>query len=662
VSDVLAAVLRGEPDWAALPPATPGAVRRVLRRCLEKDPERRLHDMADARLEMNDVRAATDVDPQGATARPLAGRFLPWAVAAILGVVAALGWSGLWTRRAPQTRDLLHAAVMLPEDLDLSEGAPGVQILAISADAKRLVFAARREDMIQLYLRSLDSPDVVEIPGTVGAAMPFFSPDGTWIAFFVGGKLKKVAVQGGTPISLCDAPSPRGGTWIDDDTILLSPTFTSGLAVVSAAGGEPKLLTKPDPAKNERSHRWPTILPGRKAALFTIGTLDKPGDYEDAVIAVADLASGQSHTVVEGASMALFAPPDHLIYSRGGALFSVPFDPVGRRVTGSPATVLQGVAGDRSSGMVHFALAADGTLAYMPTGKGTRDGKLAWADREGRVEDLPSEPRLYRNLRLSPDGKRLALNIGPGPGDNDTWIYDFDRNALTRFTFDQASYHPLWTLDGRRIVFAATTGGHEGVAWKAADGSEERRMILSQSGIYTPAVCAWVPGHNELVFSRLGGHGGSDLLSIIPGETEAKTVLDTPYLEGGATFSPDGKWMAYCSNESGRLEIYVCAYPPTAGKWQISTSGGRGPCWSHDGREIFYTLGRKMMAVEVATIPTFAPGRPRQLFEFPFDRFIGAERDYDVTPDGRSFIFVRPQSPAPRQIDLVLGLSMKRRP
>ena len=187
-------------------------------------------------------------------------------------------------------------------------------------------------------------------------------------------------------------------------------------------------------------------------------------------------------------------------------------------------------------------------------------------------------------------------------------------------------------------------------------------MILPQSGIYTSAPCAWVPGLNELVFARLGGAGGSDLLSIVPGETEAKPVLDTPSFEGGASFSPDGKWMAYCSSESGQLEIYVRAYARTGGKWQISTNGGRGPCWSHDGREIFYTLGLKMIAVEVATVPGFSPGRPRQLFEFPFDRFIGAERDFDVTPDGRRFIFVRPQRSPPRQIDLVLGFSVDRRP
>ncbi len=660
VSDTLAAILRAEPDWTALPAGVPPAARRLLRRCLEKNSDHRLHDILDARLEIDEARAGDKDAALAPPARRGAGRLIPWGIAAVLAAVTVATLVAPGRRRAPQSSDRLHVAIVLPQNLDLVD-AGGLGVLAISPDVKRLVFAARRDDTVRLYLRALDSPDVVEMPGTEGASTPFFSPDGHWVGFFSGSSLKKIAVQGGVPVVLCEAPSPRGATWITDDAIVFAPTYTSGLAVVSAAGGEPKAVTTPNAARNERTHRWPMALPGGKSVLFTIGTLDKPGDYEDAVIAVADLASGAIHPLAEGASMAWFAPPGDLIYSREGTLVAVPFDAGGVRTTGSPTTILKGIAGDRTSGLVNCALAADGTLAYVPGATLGSTGTLAWVDRNGRVEAVPAEPALYRNLRLSPDGKRLALNIGEGAGDSDAWIYDFDRNALTRLTFDKSTFRPSWTPDGKRLVYASTSGGKEGIAWKAADGSQESQLFFRQTGIYASAPEEWVPGRSELVFTRLGGKGGADLMSIVPGETESKPVLDGPHAEGGATFSPDGKWMAYCSDESGQLEVYVRPYPGPGGKWQISTNGGRGPCWSRDGHEVFYTLGQKMMVVAVTTTPTFSPSSPRQLFEFQFENLIGTERDYDVSPDGRRFVFVRPLRERRREIDLVLGFTRSMR-
>jgi serine/threonine-protein kinase len=659
-SDTLAAVLRADPDWNALPARTPPSIRRLLRRCLEKRPERRLHSAADARLEIDDA-ASEPIEPvSGETGKAVGRRtWVPWLVALACAIVAAVALGVVWKRSATTSREQLHVAVTLPQQLELHAAFAGGLIAALSPDGSRLAFVAREEDTIRLYLRSLDSPEIVAVPETESAWAPFFSPDGQWLAFFAKGKLKKVSVQGGTPVELCDAPSARGASWAPDGTIVISPIFTTGLARIPDAGGELEVLTVPDRTRNERTHRWPDVLPGGNAAIFTIGTLDRPGYYEDATIAVVDFASGRTRTLIEGGSIARYSPTGHLIYSREGSLLAVPFDADRLEVTGPPAPLLEGVARETTSGAVHFAVSRDGTLMYVPAGAPSPESTMVWVDREGRAETIMRTPAQYLAPRLSPDGTKLAVGVGPGLGDGDIWIHDLQHGKSTRLTFESDYVAPIWTPDGKRVVFGVTRGGSEGVAWKAADGSDAEQMILRHSAEFVAEPASWVPGTDTIIYSTVGGSGGYQIMATTLGEPEPRSLVDGPGWDGGVSTSPDGRWMAYASDESGQFEVYVRPYPGPGGKWQLSTEGGKGPIWSRDGREIFYTDGYKMMVVPVETEPTFSPGTPRKLFEYGFIRAVGPTPDYDVAPDGKRFLmFHRSHDDPPRrEINVVTNLA-----
>jgi serine/threonine-protein kinase len=612
-----------------------------------------LHDIADARIEIEDAFSPEESAP---VARKSKHPVLLWALTAVVGIAAIAGLDVVLRGRGNPTEPTLHLSVTLPHELELIGGTAGEPIPAISPDGQRLVFSAREDDTNRLYMRTVDSPEVVPLPGTERGSTPFFSPNGLWVGFFASGKLKKVSVQGGTPVDVCDAPSNRGGGWFEDGTIVFSPTFNGGLARVSADGGNVEFVTTPDPEKNERTHRWPEILPGGKAAVFTIGTKDKPGNYEDATIAVVDLSTGEVRPVIEGGSIARYSPTGHLIYSRERTLLAVPFDVELLKVTGPPVRVLDGVAGDQTSGAVHFGVSGNATLIYMPAATSLCMHTLVWVDREGRAQKSREVPRCpLVGPKLSPDGKLAAVALGLGPGEGDVWIHDFDRDKLTRVTFHNSAIGPIWTADGTRVAYGLTAGGTEGIGWKSADGADVEQLIARDSGEFAAIPEAWLPEEQTILYSRAGGKGGSDIMALDVGNGEIRPLLDGPFSEGGSTLSPDGKWMAYASDESGRFEVYVRPYPGPGGKWQISTEGGRGPIWSRKGEELFYTHGERMMVVPVGTEPSFSAGTPRQLFEFPFMRTVGPWADYDVSPDGQLFLMTqRPKGePAPRQINLV---------
>ena len=657
-SDTLAAVLRADPDWEALPSETPSSVRRLLRRCLEKDPERRLHDVADARIEIDDA----DSEPPEPASPSIGHRQpsrLPWLMPALVTLATLVALAYAWTQIGPNfTGERLHLAVVAPESIELMAGRRGEQRVAISPDGTRLAFTARREDTVHLYLRSLDSPEVVEVPASGGAGGPFFSPDGQWVAFFAAGKLKKVAVAGGIPIVLGETLTPRGGCWSPDgERLIIAPSFNSGLVWIPADGGEAQTVTKPDEAANERTHRWPDVLPGGRAVVFTIGTRDNPGNYEDATIAALDLSSpdGEIVTLIEGGSMARYSPSRHLIYARAGKLLAVPFDPDRLQVTGPPTPVLDGVGGDLTSGAVDFAIARNGTLIYRPASAEWTERDYVWVDRDGRVETITRSGRDLIGPRISPDGTRAVMNALQGPGDGDVFVYDFALDTMTRLTFDGTSTGLLWTLDSKRIIYGLTRGGREGLYSLSADGGGTEQVILREGGEYIAVPSCVVPGSDTLVYERSGGRGGHSVLTIAPGEDEPTPLLVTPFTEGGTTLSPDGKWMAYSSNESGRFEIYVQPFPGPGGKWQLSTDGGKGAAWSRDGREIFYTDGDRMMVAPVEIEPSFSAGAPRELFRFDFDRRPTPVRDYDVSADGKRFMMSRrpPEEPVPRRIDVI---------
>jgi serine/threonine protein kinase/Tol biopolymer transport system component len=654
VSDTLAAVLRAEPDWNALPEATPRSVRRLLRRCLERDPDRRLHSAADARLEIDDAAAEDDRLPL--VPEPSMGtRRLPWLIAAGLGIALVAAIAVLLPRARSRQSDQMHLSITLPHHLELNSPESGDRVAALSPDGALVAFTAREDDTTRLYLRSLGSPEIIVVPKSEGAGSPFFSPDGQWVAFFARGWLRKAAVQGGAPVDLCRAASDRGGTWLADGTIVFSPFYTAGLYRIPAEGGEMEAVTTPDPGRDERTHRWPGAFPGRPAIVFTIGTLEEPGYYEDATIAVLDLESGEMRRVIDGGSFARFTSDGDLLYSREGALLAVPFDFDGLEVTGPPTTVLEGVSRTPTSGAVDFSVAENGTIMYVPETAGSAPVSMVWVDREGRTATIMRTPKPFLGPRLSPDATRVTIGIGQGLGDGDIWVHDLQRGTSLRLTFEGDYTCPIWTADGRRVAFGVTAGGSEGVAWRAADGSDVQQMVFREHAEYVAQPQTWAGDSGTLIYSRMGGRGTMDLMQYVPGEPEPQPILDGPAREGAGGLSPDGRWMVYCSDESGQFEVYVRPYPGPGGRWQISTEGGKGPVWSRDGGEIFYTDGPRMMVVPVATDPVFSAETPRELFEIGFFRGTAPWQDYDVTPDGKRFLMFlpSPDDPPRRQINIV---------
>jgi len=663
VTDVLAAVVRDPVPLEDLPADTPARVRRLVSRCLERDPKRRLRDIGEARIALEEP--LDGAPPQRESAPPPAriGRpWLPWAAAALgLGV----GLVGL-TRGAPRPEAprLRAFDVTLSDDERLPRDEHPV--LALASDGSTLVYVVEKGTERRLHRRSLDQVGGQEVPGTQGAANPFLSPDGRWIGFFAEGELRKVPLEGGTPTTLARAPNHRGAVWHPDGTILFVPTVTSGLSRVSDNGGEPEILTTPDAEKGERSHRWPHLLPDGERVLFTIGTLDSPGDYDAAAIGMLSLTTGERRTVFDGARAAFFAEPDVLLALRGSTLLAASFDR-GGGVASRSRVVLEEVAGDASSGAGHLALARDGTLAYVPSGAVPNDLSLALVDPEGAVEPLPLEPAPYRFPRFSPDGRSLAFSIGPGRSgvEDDVWTYDIPRGVLSRLTFAGFRAAPIWSRDGRWVAYnsaeAGPGGGGEGLYRKRADGSGEEELFwpntkASVPDAFTPegAVIATLESPRVHLVRVLPDGGSGEAERLHPEGTEAMA----------ATLSPDGRLMAYTSTDSGRPEVYVQSISGDGGKWQVTTQGGNSPVWSRDGGTIYYLAddaSPTLMAVPVDGRNGLQVGPARRLFSGPFEVRTEPVTNYDVAPDGRFVMVLSSQrQTAVRRLNVVLGWTATR--
>ena len=422
-------------------------------------------------------------------------------------------------------------------------------------------------------------------------------------------------------------------------------------------GGTPEVLTALDIEKGEASHRWPEMLPGGKAVLYTVTVSE--GGFN---IAVLPLENGEPRILVRGGSHAHYVPTGHLAYARPpsgegqvgrrGGLLAVPFDLARLRVTGPPVAILEGVE-VWFGGATHFSFSDDGSLVYAPSGS-RADRRLVWVDRQGKAEPLSEDRRFFMSANVSPDGERLAVSIrGGGSNQNDVWIYEMARRSLTRFTFQQAyNWYPVWTPDGKRMAFQSyyELEGRTDLLWKSADGSGEAELLLGGGSNLVPY--SWSPDGRLLAFSRSSPTTRSDIwLLPVEGDRKPQPFLQTPFSEYGPMFSPDGRWIAYVSDESGQREVYVRPYPGPGGKVQVSTEGGNQPRWAPNSRELFYRRGNKMMAVALTTKPSFTAGTPKELFE------IAGGVGYDVAPDGRRFLFIKEgeDQPAANQLNVVLN-------
>jgi len=621
VTEILAAVLKTDPDWRAMPAAVPPTVHSLLRRCLQKDVNRRLRDVADGRIEIEEaLNAAALTGPSRTAPAPSPAVSVPQPIARLV--------------------------VALPPNERLS--GLNLPAVALSPDGMHVAYVASRRDSPQLYLRAMDSLEAKPIPFTEGASGPFFSPDGQWIGFFASGRLKKVSRSGGPAITLCDAPEPRGASWGPNDRIVFARITLSALSEVSAAGGAPRILTS---LKEESSHRWPEILPGGKALLFTAATT--VSNWDAAQIVVQSLETGERRVVVQGGICARYSPTGHIVYVRAGTLMALPFDLNRLEVTGTPVPVVEGVM-QSTEGAAQFSFSNLGWLVYIPGGIQRVERTLVLVNRKGVGKPLRVPPRPYVSPRLSPDGQRLAVAIQET--NSDVWVYDLSRDTLSRLTFGGLSRWPLWTPDGKRLAFQSSSAGPANLFWMPADGSGAVERLTTSEHLHTPH--CWSPDGRVLSFTEVHPDTGRDIwLLPVEGERKPYPFLQTPSNESAPRFSQDGRWLAYVSDETGRFEVYVQSFPGPGGKWQISTEGGSEPVWNPNGRELFYRNGDKVMAVDIMTETVFTVGKPKVLFEGRYEKSTVSRANYDITPDGQRFLMVKPgeQEQPPTQINVVLN-------
>jgi Tol biopolymer transport system component len=668
VSFTLANVLKETVDWVPLPADLPPGVRRLLRRSLEKDPRRRLASMADARLELEDTEPAGAAGA-AAGATPAAARrglSLPVALglvvaAALLAVVATRALSPAAAPAAPAA-GVTRLAVALPENDEVvdSNRIP----IALSPDGSMLVFVGRHDGIQQLFLRRFTERDPVPLPGTEGAAMPFFSPDGQWIAFFAQTKIKRIAVGGAAlQIITADAPDPRGGTWGRDGVIYFAPTNMSGLFKVPAAGGVATALTTLDSDQGEISHRWPHVLPDGRALLFTIWT--GPGMDERRIV-MQSVATGERHDLVAGGDSAHYLPgaagpsaSGHLLYGRTDNLFAIPWQPSVTDLSGAVPITLPEHPRLENEGASVYDVTAAGTLVYVPGGPGRYLQRVVWVDRSGRTEPLPLPERDFGSVVLSPDGRRAAVQVSEGT--IGIWLYDFERHTFTPFaTGPGSSQAPLWTPDGRRILYRGTRRGQRDIYAKASDGTgEEVRLTAAVGRSLTPTSVS--ADGRWLVFSGLSGMSGGDnmiwRLRIDGVGAKPEPMLPPSDRLNDGQISPDGRSMAYASGISGRGEIYVMPFPDPGASQQVSVDGGFEPLWSRDGRILYFQDGDNLMEVDVTPGAPPRFGRPRLLYQGRFRRSANGNTPWSISPDGQRFLRVQQAQPDPpsNRIDVVLG-------
>jgi serine/threonine-protein kinase len=634
LSDTIAAVLRGEPDWHALPNGTPQRIRLLLERCLRKDPRQRLHDAGDVRIEVND--AAADPDRLGAGPRVSANRRGLPIVLAVLGgaaVASALWWVREFTAREAPTP--IHLSLTSVPRTSSSLYLNANHQVSISPDGRNVVFVANPGGRRQLFLRSIGEADAKPIDGTDDARTAFFSRDGEWIAFGTGSELRKVAVSGGPPITICKLSSTGfyGGDWSADGSIVFVPDYNGGLWTVSSNGGTPQPLLKTDPEHDRVACADPIVLPNGKGVLFTLAS-GHAVTAADQDIAVLSPGTHEPRVVIRGASNARYLSTGHLVFVRAGALLAVNFDLDTLTATGTPVSVIEGM-GRTWSGDADYAASDNGTLLYAPD-TGVRSGRVfAMVDRTGHAQPITARGN-YGEFAISPNGRALATRIFAI--NDDIWTYDIATGNSMRLTSEPLDeIYPQWTPDGTRIAFGTRTGT---IFWKSSDGSGERQEL--SRGEYPRYPESFSRDGKSLVFVEIHPSRQRDIwLMPLAGDRRARPLLTTDADEWGARFSPDGHWIAYVSNETGREEIFIHPIDSTGGRKRVSSEGGVDPMWAPDGRSLFFMRGDQL-AVAALDGQFNAIGRDRVLFTAPrIDdlQYDPNDPDVDIMPDGEHFVF-----------------------
>jgi serine/threonine-protein kinase len=657
MTETIAAVMRGEPDWAALPAGTPATIQMFLRRCLEKDPTDRVHDIADVRLALG---GAFD-PPAGAATRAAAlrrSRLIAMAVGAV--ALAAVTGAIAWTVKPATPPSAVRRFRVTTAPAVLAIANTNRDIAVTPAGTAVVYFAGQGTDR-QMYVRPFDAIDGTPLRQADRFFEPLVSPDGRWVAFIdeTDLMLRKVPLAGGPPVAITRLGREMlGATWGADDTIVFAVNETgSGLRRVPAAGGTPTTLTTPRQDEGEVMHAWPIFLPGGRTVLYTVRSGPLANEFR---IDAVDVATGAHRVVLRNATNAHYSPSGHLVFAIENSLRAVRFDPGRLEVIGDPIPVVDNVL-TKASGGASFDLAADGTLVYV-SGSNYIPRRLVWVDRTGRREVVAAPLRGYIVARLSPDGTRAALDVRDQQ--SDIWIWDFAREALTRFTSDPAvDSNPVWMPDGRTIVYTSARTG--------------RQLIFSQDADGVGPVTQLTTGPNQqisrsvsrdgsrLIFDEYGTNRSEDLMALdMSPPRRVVPLLQTPANERNGEISPDGRWIAYSSAESGRHEIYVRPYPNLEDRrWQISVDGGVQPVFSRRGDELFF-LGRegRMMVSQIRTSGEFSASAPRAILEpqhYALESAVNAiitARTYDISPDGQRFLMIE-SAEAPVNAGIVVVLN-----
>ena len=550
-------------------------------------------------------------------------------------VLLAVGGVTVWslTRPAPEPPAQV-ARFVIPLAADQTFTNPGRRQVEISPDGDYVAYNADGG----LWLRQIDQLQASAIPGAEGGRPQFFSPDGQWLGFWAGGELKKLATSGGAPVTLCTADLPFGVSWGDDEMILYGQG-PDGIWRVPGTGGTPEQVIAVE--EGEQAH-GPQTLPGDEWVLFTF--LAGSAQWDQAQIVVQSLVTDERVVLIEGGRDARYLPTGHLVYALDGVLLAVPIDLGSRRVIGGPVPLLEDVAhAPNQTGATHFSVADNGSLVYVPGGPGAIGTRtLVWVDREGREGPLGAPPRTYVQPRISPDGTRVVIDVRDQ--EQDLWIWDLTRETLTRFTFDLSQdWYPVWTPNGQRIAFSSfRTGGFPNMFWKAADGTGEAEPLAESPNVQFPH--GFSPDGTRLLFRETNPGTETDLVVLsMEGDRSTEPLLATEFNERNPELSPDGRWVAYESDASGLMEIYVRPFSDAGqgGLSQISTSGGTQSLWAPNGQELFYRSAGGLMVVPVETDPSFTAGNPQVVVEDLQYHRGGAGRTYDIVPDGQRFLFVK---------------------
>lgn len=650
-ASLIAKILETDPpSISSLQPMSPPALDRLVKKCLSKEPEKRWQAASDVSDELKWI-AEQLHSPQPAIAAPgpapqtTRNKFFRAAAVVVLVAAAAVA-AVFYLRRAPGEQRSFRFAVAPPEKhtLPVLTGAPS--FLSISPDGTKLAFVAiDSSGHAMLWLRDLDSQTAQPIQGTDDAYAPFWSPDSRFIAFSDNSSLKKVAVSGGPVQVIAATQALGGGTWNRDGVIVFAPATLGGAMLqVPAAGGSPASVTELD-SQGQTAHTWPSFLPDGKHFLYLARTTDP----NSGVIYVGSLDSKENKQLLKLTSSALYAAPGYLLFARAGTLLAQPFDADRLELKGDPVPIAQGVQFSALNGKAGVTVSDNGVLAYR-VAPSAGQLRLVFVDRKGAEQPLTAPPHAYRNPRLSPDGQRIAVTIDEGGSQE--WLLDISRGTLSRLTFE-GSYNggTAWTPDGKRITFGSNRNGPRNLFWQPADssGTAERLMTADQIQVAS----SWSSDGQALLFEQTGPGTGYDVWTYRTSDHKTQPLLQSRFNEIDPRFSPNGHWMAYASDESGRYEVYVQPYPGPGGKWQISTDGGTEPVWARDG-ELFYRNGEKLMVVQTTASPTFSAGTPKMLFEGRYAIYQSLP-DYDVTPDAQRFLFLNTGDEAPAEISVVVN-------